>query len=144
MSRGGDSGGAVDVDSDVPLLGHERLAGVDAHANADRAAGQRVPSRRGGGERVRGFVEGDEERVALCVHLDAVIRSESPPQLVAMLGQSRRVAVAELVQQPGRSLDVREEEGDGAARKLGHRVDDAVPRRDSAFLESAAAVKLSL
>ena len=37
-----------------------------------------------------------------------------------MISQSLRVAVPELVQQPRRSLDVGEKEGDGAARKLGH------------------------
>jgi hypothetical protein len=48
------------------------------------------------------------------------------------------------VQEPGRSLDVGEEKGDGAARKLGHRLDDAVRRRNPAFLESDVAFKLPL
>jgi glucokinase len=50
----------------------------------------------------------------LRVHLDAVVRSEGLAQLVAMLGQGGGVGVAELVQQPRRSLDVGEEEGDGS------------------------------
>jgi hypothetical protein len=33
-----------------------------------------------------------------------------------MISQSRRVAIAEFVQQPRRSLDIREEEGDGDSR----------------------------
>jgi hypothetical protein len=61
-----------------------------------------------------------------------------------MLGQSGGVGVAELVQEPGRALDVGEEEGDGAVRKLGHRLNDAVRRRNSAFLESDVAFKLPL
>jgi hypothetical protein len=38
-----------------------------------------------------------------------------------MLFERVRVAVAELVQQPRRALDVAEQTGDGAARDLRHR-----------------------
>lgn len=39
-----------------------------------------------------------------------------------MLGEDPRVGVAELVQQPRRPLDVREEKGDCAGWQLGHTV----------------------
>ena len=88
----GDARGAVDVDADVALVGHERLAGVDPHAHADRAALERVARLGGGGDRVGGAREGDEEGVALRVDLDAAVRGERLPQRAAVLGEELRVA----------------------------------------------------
>ena len=71
--RGGrDAGGAVDVHPDVSLVGDDRLAGVEAHADADRAGLERSARVAGRGHGVRRPREGDEERVALGVDLDAV------------------------------------------------------------------------
>ena len=65
--------------------------------------------------------EGDEEGVALRVDLDAAVSLERVAQDAAVLGQRVRVALrAELVEKPRRALDVGEEKGDGAARKLAH------------------------
>ena len=105
---------AVDVEPGVALLGHDRLAGVDAHPHPDRTLGERLLPFACGRERVARPPEGDEEGVALRVDLDPAVRLESRPQRAAVLGQRIRVGIAQLVQQLGRPLDVGEEKGDGA------------------------------
>jgi hypothetical protein len=46
---------------------------------------------------------------------------ERTAQHASVLGERISVLLrAELLEKPGRSLDVREEKGDGAARQLGH------------------------
>ena len=63
--------------------------------------------------------EGEEEGVSLRVHLDAVVRGARLSDDSPVLGECFRVRLcAELVQQPRRSLNVREEEGDGAGREI--------------------------
>ena len=66
-------------------------------------SGQRALDRDRGRERVGGAAEGDEEGVALAVDLLAPMRDEGLP---------------EQLEQSGRALDVREQEGDGAAQTL--------------------------
>ena len=77
MPGGGDARRAVDVDPDVALLGHDRLARVEPHAHADRPAAERRLPVGGGRDRVGGARERDEERVALRVHLDAAVPREA-------------------------------------------------------------------
>ena len=107
---GGDPRRAVDVDPDVALVGHDRLARVEPHADADRSVAERRLPVGGGGDRVGCARERDEERVALRVHLDAAVPRKRLPQHTTVLAQQLRVALAVLVQQPRRALDVREEE----------------------------------
>ena len=76
---------------------------------------------RGRGNRVARPREGDEECVALRVDLiPAMLRDDRPYEL-AMFREDACVLVVELLQQPRRAFDIGEEEGDGTARKLGHR-----------------------
>ena len=77
----------------------------------------------------------EEERVSLCVHLDAIARSAGISDDLPVLGESFRVPFrSQFVQQLRRSLDIREEEGDGAGRKvLSH---DAIIRRAEARVQS--------
>jgi hypothetical protein len=117
----GDARGAMDVEPDVPLVGDDRLAGVDAHTHADGPRRQRLLPHPGGGQRVTCARERHEERVALRVDLDPVVRGERCPEHAPVLPQRVRVAVTQLVQQLRRAFDVGEEEGDGAAGKLAHR-----------------------
>ena len=71
---------------------------------------QRLPPRIG---------EHEEERVTLRVHLDAALGGEDLAKHPPVLCQRLRVRLRpELVQQPRRPLDVREQEGDGRARQL--------------------------
>jgi hypothetical protein len=117
---GSDPGGAVHVDPDVALVGDDRLAGVEPHADADRSVSQRRLRGGGGRDRVGCARERDEERVSLGVHLDAAVSRKRFAQHAAMLAQQIRVPLAVLVQQPSRSLDVGEEKGDGSAGKVAH------------------------
>jgi hypothetical protein len=115
-----DASCAMDVDADVALLGEERLARVQAHPDADRSGLERNLSVDSRGKCIRGPREGDEERVSLRVDLDATVPAKTFTQRLSMVAKHIRVRIAELVQQPSRSLDVREEEGDCPGWKLAH------------------------
>ena len=117
---GSDPRRAVDVDPEVALLGYDRLARVEPHADADRSVAERRLAVGGGGDRVGGARERDEERVALRVHLDAAVPRKGLAQHTAVLAQQLRVALAVLVQQLRRALDVREEERHCSAGKVAH------------------------
>ena len=117
---GGDPRRAVDVDPDVALVGHDRLARVEPHPHADRPAAERSLPVGGGRDRVGGARERDEERVPLRVHLDTAVPRKGLPQDAAVLAQQLRVAVAVLLQQSRRALDVGEEEGHCSAGKIAH------------------------
>jgi hypothetical protein len=129
ITRGGDPRRPVDVDADVALVGDERLAGMDAHPDADRAVVERPLGRGRGRERIGRAVEGHEEGVTLGVYLDAAVALEGLTQEPSVLGQRLRVGVAELVQQTRRPFDVGEEKGDGAGREFAHHVKDRAARR---------------
>ena len=70
----------------------------------------------GGEQGVACAREGDEERVSLRVDLVAAVSSEGRPQQTLMLAEHLSVAVPQLLDEPRRPLDVREEEGHRAAR----------------------------
>jgi hypothetical protein len=67
---------------------------------------------------VLGASKRDEEGVALRVDLAPVVGGERLAQDPLVLLERLAVPLAELLQQPSRALDVGEEEGDGADRKL--------------------------
>ena len=93
---------------------------MEPHPDADRPGRERVLPLAGRGDGARRGREGDEERVALRVDLDAAVRGEGVAQHAPVLGERLRVRLGpERVQQPRRALDVREEERDGAGRELG-------------------------
>jgi len=117
----------VDGEADVPLLGEGGLSRVDAHSNSQRHAVGPVVTRdralnvRGGGYRVLGARKGDEERIALGVDFPAASFVDSGPDETIVIGESLAVPGTVLAKEARRSLDVREEECDGAAEKLRHR-----------------------
>ena len=118
---------AREVDADVVPAGRQlRLARVDAHPHPDRLPLGPVVrregelARRGAVERVTRTLEGEEERVALCVDLDAAVHGERRAQQLPVGGQGVVVADAEESREPRRPLDVREEERDGSLRKFRH------------------------
>ena len=119
VGRRSDPGGAVDVHPDVPLVGLDRLSRVEPHADADRSARERLSPVLGRRDCVRRSREGDEERVALGIHLRAVVPREGVPQGAAVLGEEIGVVRPVLLQEPRRALDVGEEKRDGAGGKLG-------------------------
>ena len=92
----------------------------EAPSDLDRADCERVLPVEGRIHRLAGGREGDEERVALRVDLDAAVRGEGRAQCTTVLGQRLRVRLRpERVKQPRRALDVGEEERDRAGRELG-------------------------
>jgi hypothetical protein len=122
--RGSNARGAVDGDAVVAAIARLRLAGVDPdpHAHLD-SLGPGVRSKRalGGRRRVDSILrpaKGDEERVTLAVDLLATVRGEGGAQELLVIGEHLPVTLAQPLEQPRRALDVREQEGDGAALKL--------------------------
>ena len=104
----------MDVHADVALLGHERLAGVDAHPDPDRP-GPECPLRLGrGGDGVGRPRERDEERVALGVHLDPVVSPEGLADHAPMLFEEIGVGRPVLLKETSRPFDVGEEKRDRA------------------------------
>ena len=73
MSRGGDPRCPVDVVPDVTLVREQRRPRVQPDPNADRARRERLRHRGCGRKRTRCGREGEEERVALGVHLDPAV-----------------------------------------------------------------------
>ena len=65
--------------------------------------------------------ERDEEGIPLRVHLVAAVGSERLAQQPLVVREHLSVAIPQLLDEPRRALDVREEEGDCAARKVRHR-----------------------
>jgi hypothetical protein len=119
-----DAGGAVYADAHVALGAQFRLPGVETAAHFHLSArGPRVSSQAplgvdGGCYGIGGGPEGNEERVALRVHHLPLMGGERGAQSPLLLGQDLVVAVAaKLFEQPRRTLDVREKEGDCAGRK---------------------------
>ena len=102
-ARGGaaEPRGADDVEAVVALLADRRLAGVEAHAHADvhplRPRVRRVRALRldRGRDRVARAREGEEERVALRVDLDAAAVSERLAHEPPVVGEHVAVPVAE-------------------------------------------------
>ena len=124
----GDAAGAVNVESDVPLGAEAGLAGVHAHPDPDldvvrpRLAGERALRGNGGRDRSGRRWKGDEEGVPLGPHLDATLRLEGRPQQLLVSSEDRRPSLALRLEQPGRPLDVGEQERDGTGQQLGHSV----------------------
>ena len=118
---GADARGSHDVEPDIPLLVHGRLAGVqsDPHADVDLAGPRlrcvcalRLDGRGDGVSRTR---EHEEEGVALRVDLDPVASRERVTDDPPVRGQHLAVVVAEALEELRRVLDVGEDEGDRSA-----------------------------
>ena len=118
----------VDADAHVALVPDDGLAGVQADADADLAAVGPIMGREGaldrdgGAQRRARAREREEEGVALRVDLATVTSRHGLADDLPVLLEKLGVAVAKTLKQPCRALDVGEEEGDGPARELDHRV----------------------
>ena len=116
----------MDVEAGVQVPGDERLPGVDADPHPDRLAlpgvlGERLLRLRSRAHSRARIGEGEVEGVALHLHLDPATGDEGLPEQSAVVLERAHVGfLAELLEQPRRALDVREEQGDRAARKLRH------------------------
>ena len=119
VADGGDPRSSVDVVADVPFVGHERRPRVEADAHVDLTGCERVRQRSRSCESAGRGRKREEEGVALRVDLDPAFPAHASRTISPVLAERLRVDLrAELVQEPRRALDVGEEEGDGAGRKL--------------------------
>ena len=120
MARRADARGAVDVDADVALLADDRLAGVEAHADAKllpsgqacAASARCAATAAATASRARSK---QKKNASPCVSISWPPRRERVADDPPVLGEGVGVAVAELLEQLGRALDVGEHEGDRAA-----------------------------
>jgi hypothetical protein len=119
VARCGDPGGAVQLPTGIALAGEAQRAGVQADPRLDRPPGERLLTLRRCGQRLDGISEGIQEGVSLRIDLDTAVGGEGDPQETAVLGKRQHVPIlSKLLDQPRRALDVGEQQGDGAARKL--------------------------
>ena len=113
VTRCADARGAVDGDPRVAAVGRRRLAGVDAHPHVDRGLSghgwfARALALDGGQDCVARAREGDEEGVALSVDFVAAMVGKCLAHEPLVRYEHFVVPVAELLDQRGRTLDVRE------------------------------------
>ena len=123
----------VHLHTHVAGADHIGDTGVQAHSHPDCAELRpwlaREPALglcRGGGS-VRHAREGDEEGIACRIDLDSIRKGDA--QDLAMPIQKPGEGVRERTCQPGRALDVREQEGHGAGRQLAGLVSALRPAR---------------
>jgi len=106
---GGDARSAVHVETDVALVGDQRLARVDPDAHAERTIARAVADLGCGRGRGACPAERREERVALRVDLDTRVPAQASPDDDAVGGEELRILVPVLVEKPRRAVDVGEE-----------------------------------
>ena len=111
-------------EADVPLFSDGRLPRVQTHPHSHLVAVRPVVGGKsslrvyGGSERGVRRRECEEEGLALVVDLTAASLFDRFPQDLLMLGEDGSVPLAQLLQEPGRALDVREQERDRPRRQL--------------------------
>jgi hypothetical protein len=92
---------------------------VQAHAHSNRPFRERVATVSSRSKSIARLRKRNEERITLRVDLDTAMTCERIAQDTPMLCQ-HLLLVAELVQQPRRSLNMSEQERDSAAREASH------------------------
>ena len=118
---------ADDVEPEVALFPEGGFAGMQTHSNLDlgfsRPALGAEPqlSCEGATHAVTCPRKREEQGVALSVDFGSSGIGRRLTNDTAMLRNELPVTIAELLKQPGRALDVAEEEGDGADRETCHR-----------------------
>ena len=119
VAAGSDPGRPVHVDANVAFLGQMRAAGVDAHAHPDRARGQSGLGRLRRSQSTGGRGEGDEDGIALRIDLDAAVGTARLTQDAAMFRECAGIGIgAQRLKQPGGTLHVGEQEGDGSGGQV--------------------------
>jgi hypothetical protein len=117
---------SVNVKADVVTLDETRFTGVQPHPHPHGAArrptlaGERPLTVGGGADGVARRRERNEQRVSLRSDLATAVCHESRPKQLTMGLQQRRIGVARPPQEPGRPLNVCEQEGDRATRNRVH------------------------
>ena len=126
MGTGTDARRARHRQPDVPVAGHLRVTGVDAHPHLDLRAvrpavlGDHPLSRRCRLDRIPRPREGDEERLGLAVDDDAAMLGERGLQQATVLRDHLLVPLTKAVLELCRTLDVGEQKGHRALWQLAH------------------------
>jgi len=113
---------AMDVQPDVALRRPHRLAGMQAHPVEDRdpigpgVTGNRQLPVHGRKDRGARRMKDEVEPVAGRTPLERTVARERLPDQPVMVCEHLRVAVPKRLEQAGRTLDVREHQGDGSSR----------------------------
>jgi hypothetical protein len=111
----------VHIEADVLRRVEARLAGMDPYPQADRTGCQAVHRLLDGRNSFPGCGKRIEESIALVVDLVTALAIEGCTNDPAMLRKRFPICLlAQLVQQPRGTLDVREHESDGSGRLLHH------------------------
>ena len=135
VGRRRDAGGAVQLESDVALLMAGQVAAVQPHPDADggvadpRMGDERPLRIHSGGDAVGGLGEDHEEAVALGPHLPAAVGGDGGAEDASLVGEHRRVPVAQPAEVCGRALDVGEQHRHpslGEGRHADSRADQAL------------------
>ncbi len=119
-----DPGGAMNGQSDVSISRRGRFTRVETHSHSQVHIGwpgtvcERALSCQCRGDCILRTREDGQEGVALCVDLAPARVGERIAKEPLVFGEHRAVLLPEPGQESRRSLDVREEERDGAAREL--------------------------
>src|ERR1700730_18472100 len=144
MAGARDAGGPMDVQAKVLIANERRFAGVqtdpDPHLPVVRPGVlcQHLLDGGGAGARFQCALEDDEERIALGAELVATVGGERLALDRVVGEQDVGVALAELLNQPGRPLDVAEEERDGPGRQCAHAGEAAPLNTGSSALRSSS------
>ena len=120
MSSSGDACPEMNIVADVAFSGEKWRACVKPDPDANCAVrGELLGELHGRAQRSGGGRESEEERVSLSVYLGAVVTPTGFADDAPVLGEGLGVPTrAELHEKLRRSLNVREEERDGAGREL--------------------------
>jgi hypothetical protein len=126
VARGGDSGGAVDVDAEVIVPAQNALSGVQPHPHTkvltvrEHMSGERPLCGRRSPHGSERRTENNEEGVSLCSNLDALALCHGGAHQPEVMLLHLPIRSSELFEQPSRTLDVCKEECDSPRRQLGH------------------------
>ena len=126
VSGVGDAGGPMDVEADVVVSAQDPLPRVEAHPNEHRPAagpivrGQATLRRHGGARRRDRICEHREERVPLASDLDPVVLGDGPADDHGVLVPKSGVAITQLLEEPGGTFDVGEQERHRAGGQRWH------------------------
>ena len=127
VSGGSDPRGTVHGEAGIAASRGDRLTRVQSHPHLDPhsvgplVSGKRELALNCREEPVSGAGERDEEGIALRVDLVSAVRIEGCSQQALVLVENVAVALTKLFDESRRPFDIREEEGDRAARQIRHR-----------------------
>lgn len=113
-----DSRGPVNVDTDISLIGEQRLPRVQTHADTELARAKSLLRSPRSRKRVVRPPERDEKRITLRVHLNPTVPRKRVSQHAPVLLEQIRIRIAQLAQQLCRPLHVGEEESDSPRGKI--------------------------